>query len=58
MKQFGFGGTDLARCLQKFAAVRSLVHNHFNQERQLYLRLNFTLNCAAALTESCQLLIA
>ncbi|MGB2496806.1 MAG: IS6 family transposase, partial [Planktomarina sp.] len=47
-----------ARCLQKFAAARSLVQNHFNQERQLYSRLNFKLNCAAALTESCQLLIA
>ena len=26
MKPFGFGGTDLARCLQKFAAVHSLRH--------------------------------
>ena len=26
----------LMRCLQKFAAVHSSVHNHFNQERHLY----------------------
>ena len=58
MKQFGFGGTDLARCLQKFAAAHFSVHNHFNKERQLHSRFNFKLNCAAALTESCQLLIA
>jgi putative transposase len=51
MKQFGFGGTDLARCLQKFAAVHSSVHNHFNQERHFYSRFNFKLNRAAALTE-------
>jgi len=50
-KQFGFGGTDLVRCLQKFVAVHYLVHNHFNQECQLYLCLNFKLNRAAALAE-------
>ena len=37
--------------LQKFAAVHSSVHNHFNQERHLYSRKNFKLNRAAALTE-------
>ena len=29
------------RCLQKFAAVHSSVHNHFNQERHFYSRDNF-----------------
>ena len=51
MKQFGFGGTDLVRCLQKFAAVHSSVHNHFNQERHFYSRDNFKFNRTAALTE-------
>ena len=58
MKQFGFGGTDLVRCLQKFVAVHSSVHNHFNQERHFYSRYNFQLNLAAALTEWRQLLSA
>ena len=31
------------RSLQKFAAVHSSVHNHFNQERHLYSRQNFKL---------------
>ncbi|OAN71580.1 integrase [Rhodobacteraceae bacterium EhC02] len=39
------------RCLQKFAAVHSSVHNHFNQERHLYSRDNFKFNRAAALAE-------
>ena len=39
------------RSLQKFASVHSSVHNHFNQERHLYLRDNFKLNRAAALAE-------
>ena len=39
------------RSLQKFAAVHSSVHNHFNQERHLYSRKNFKLNRAAALVE-------
>jgi putative transposase len=39
------------RTLQKFVAVHGSVHNHFNQERHLYNRLNFKLNRAAALTE-------
>jgi putative transposase len=39
------------RSLQKFAAVHSSVHNHFNQERALYSRTNFKLNRAAALAE-------
>jgi putative transposase len=39
------------RSLQKFAAVHSSVHNHFNQERHLYSRANFKLNRSAALAE-------
>ena len=39
------------RSLQKFAAVHSSVHNHFNQERHLYSRENFRQNRAAALAE-------
>ena len=39
------------RCLQKFVAVHSSVHNHFNQERALYSRDNFKLNRTAALAE-------
>ena len=35
--------------LQKFAAIHSSVHNHFNQERHLCSRENFKLNRAAAL---------
>ena len=41
--------------LQKFAAVHSSVHNHFNQERHLYSRENFKTNRAAALAEWRQL---
>lgn len=37
--------------LQKFAALHSSVHNHFNLERHLYSRGNFKLNRAAALEE-------
>src|SRR5210317_1093079 len=43
------------RSLQKFAAVHSSVHNHFNQERHLYSRENFKLNRTAALAEWRQL---
>ena len=43
------------RTLQKFVSVHSSVHNHFNQERQLYSRENFKLNRAAALAEWRQL---
>jgi putative transposase len=43
------------RSLQKFAAVHSSVHNHFNQERHLYSRENFKTNRAAALAEWRQL---
>ena len=43
------------RSLQKFAAVHSSVHNHFNQERHLYSRQNFKLNRASALAEWRQL---
>jgi putative transposase len=39
------------RSLQKFAAVHSSVHNHFNQERALYSRDKFKLNRASALSE-------
>ena len=39
------------RCVQKFVAVHSSVHNHFNQERHLYSRLDFTANRTAALSE-------
>ena len=58
MKQLGFGGTDLARCLQKVVAVHYSVHNHFYQERHFYSRDNFKLNRSTALTERRQLLIA
>ena len=37
--------------LQKFTAVHSSVHNHFNQERSLSSRGIFKLNRAAALAE-------
>jgi putative transposase len=46
MQQFRQTGT-----LQKFAAVHSSVHSHFNQERHPYSRKNFKLNRAAALAE-------
>ena len=46
------------RSLQKFAAVHSSVHNHFNQERHLYSRINFKLNRTVALTEWRQLGVA
>ena len=43
------------RSLQKFVAVHSSIHNHFNQERHLYSRTNFKLNRTAALSEWRQL---
>ena len=43
------------RSLQKFVAVHSSIHNHFNQERHLYSRDNFKLNRTAALVEWRQL---
>ena len=46
------------RSLQKFSAVHSSVHNHFNQERHLYSRKNFKLNRTAALAEWRQLCVA
>jgi putative transposase len=46
------------RSLQKFAAVHSSVHNHFNQERHLYSRDNFKRNRAVALSEWRQLGVA
>jgi putative transposase len=39
------------RCLQKFAAVYSSGHNHFNQERLLYSRDSFKRSRTAALSE-------
>jgi len=46
------------RSLQKFVAVHSSVHNHFNQERHLYSRSNYKLNRTAALAEWRQLGVA
>ena len=46
MRRFRQMGT-----LQKFAAIHSSVHNHFNQERRLYSRKHFKLNRVAALAE-------
>ncbi|MFD1157693.1 IS6 family transposase [Roseovarius aestuarii] len=43
------------RSLQKFVAIHSAFHNHFNQERHLYSRANFKLNRTAALAEWRQL---
>ena len=43
------------RCLQKFAAVHSSIHNHFNQECHLCSRTDFKLNRTAALSEWRQL---
>jgi putative transposase len=43
------------RTLQKFVSVQASVHNHFNQERNLYSRAKFKLNRAAALAEWRQL---
>ena len=40
-----------AKSLQKFASIHSAIHNHFNQERHLYIRENFKLNRAAAVAE-------
>ena len=39
------------RCLQKFVAVHSSVHNHFNQERNLTSRDHFKETRTAALAE-------
>ncbi len=44
-----------AKSLQKFTSIHSSVHNHFNQDRHLYKRLNFKLNRTAALIEWRQL---
>ena len=43
------------RCLQKFTAAHSSIHNHFNQERHHYSRGNYKTFCAAALAEWRQL---
>ncbi len=46
------------KSLQKFASAHSTVHSHINQERHLYTRENFKLNCAAAPAEWRQLFAA
>ncbi len=46
------------RCLQKFAAVHSSVHSHFNLERHLCSRASFKLNRTAALAKRRQLGLA
>ncbi len=46
------------RSLQKFVAVHSSIHNHFNLERHLYPRIKFKLNRTAALAEWRQLGLA
>jgi len=43
------------RTLQKFAAVHSSIHNHFNLERDFYSRSDFKENRAVALAEWRQL---
>ncbi|WP_301943371.1 IS6 family transposase [Mesorhizobium escarrei] len=43
------------KSLQKFVAIHSSVHNHFNKERHLYTRCNFKHNRATALAEWRQL---
>ena len=43
------------RSLQKFAAIQSSIHNHFNLERQFYRREEFKENRSAALSEWRQL---
>ena len=40
---------------QKFVAVHSSIHNHFNGERALASREDFKASRAAALAEWCQL---
>ncbi len=42
------------RTLQKFAAVRASIHNHFNHDRHLNRRDIFKQSRAAALAEWCQ----
>ncbi len=44
-----------AKTLQKFVAIHSSIHNHFNKERHLYNRQTFKLNRIAALAEWRQL---
>jgi putative transposase len=43
------------KTLQKFAAVHASIHNHFNQGRHLYNRVNFKLNGSASMAEWRQL---
>lgn len=45
------------RSLQKFAAVQSSVHNHFNLERHVYSRSDFKENRLRALVEWRQLAV-
>jgi putative transposase len=44
-----------AKTIQKFAAIHASTHNHFNQERHLYNRSEFEINCTTALAEWRQL---
>ena len=44
--------------LQKFVSIYASIQNHFDQERQLYSRINFKLNRGAALAEWRHLLSA
>ena len=46
------------RSFQKFVAVHSSIHNHFNQERHLCSRTDFKLSRTAALSEWRQLGVA
>ena len=46
------------KSLQKFASIHSSVHNHFNQERDLFNRQTFKLTRTAALAEWRQLYAA
>jgi putative transposase len=43
------------KTLQKFAAVHTSIHNHFNLDRHLIRRETFKQNRCAALAEWCQL---
>jgi putative transposase len=43
------------KSFQKFVSAHALIHNTFNQERQLYNRQSFKFKRTAALAEWCQL---
>ena len=44
-----------AKSLQKFVAIHTSIHNHFNKERHLYSRKDFKINRDVALAEWRQL---